>query len=627
MATALDYPPLPGIWVQRAQDALDALSAMATIEEVAEGFGTARALVEAVLGSPVAGGVGTRRVVRATGALLTHRLSPALAAEALSWAASVAEMVSTTAIEEFLEAAADSEFACQPRRLDDRYLLNEHLGQCRTDAARRSELGWWWRWRADHLGYPPEPAALSDDLYGASLNWLFDDDPHGWSADTEVGEHPVRPHGPTRPTAADVFVEGDVVQVAVFQLLEPAEAAAVAADRRVFDLAEAIVARCLLDHTETVLANPACPAGLRDRVRYPYDAVTLELAVRAGVRHFEVAKVRRLLDQLDDREHRRYMELLRRPYLRARQACGLNTLEALTTGRLADLDLSDRDTAEAALGTPDTWHWRRLTDQVADVLIGHPQAADLVWTITEGRPVVHLDIARHIVRTARPEIARPVLRRCVPVEHLEAQDAPVALACDDYWTARCPGVPAAARPATRIPTVHEWLADRATWRDDEDEHGPWPIGNKASDDRFEYPEVIEGLQRPYPEAPGWTVTLPEAPTALAANADAMRNCTDTYAGAIEAGRTFIVIVEDPEGRRYNAAVDRSRASSGPRYRVGEVNSWANQGACPSWIGPAINARLDAGVCSFEPPEPPERRRRTASRRRARRAMQARQRRR
>lgn len=616
MALALDYPPLPGAWVTRAQDALDALSAMATVEEVTEGFGTARALVEAVLGTPVAGGAGTRRVVRGTGALLTHRLGPALAAEALSWAASVADIVSTTAIEEFLEVAADSEFACQPLRLDDRYLLNEHLARCRTDATRRSELGLRWQRRADHLEYPPWPAAFSNGPF-RSLIALLLDDPYD------------RSHSLTRPTATDMFaVDDDTVQVAVFRLLEPAEAAAVAADRRLFDLAEAIVARCLLDHTETVLANPACPVDLRDRVRYPYDAATLELAIRAGARHFEVARVRRLLDLLDDGEHRRYMELLRRPYLRARQACGLNTLEALTTGRLADLDLSDRDTAEAALCT-DTWYWQRLTDQVADVLIGHPQAGELVWMITEGHPVVHLEIARRIIRTARPEIAQPVLQRFEPVEQLlEAQDAPVALACGDYWTARCPGIPAADRPATRIPTVHEWLAEQATWRDDEDEEDPWPIGNKANDERFEYPELIEGLQRPYTEAPRWTVTLPETPAALAANADAMRNCTNAFASAIEAGRTFILIIEDPDGRRYNAAVDRTTTQDGPRYRVSEVNSWANQGTRPRWIAPAINARLDAGVYSFEPPEPPERRRRAASRRRrARRAMQAQRRRR
>ena len=89
MAPTIDNPPLPGTWVKPAQEALDTLSTMATIEKVADEFGAARAIAVAVLGAPAAGGSATRPTIWATGHLLTHRLGPALAAEALSWAASV----------------------------------------------------------------------------------------------------------------------------------------------------------------------------------------------------------------------------------------------------------------------------------------------------------------------------------------------------------------------------------------------------------------------------------------------------------------------------------------------------------------------------------------------------------
>lgn len=630
MATALDYPPLPGTWVQRAQDALDALSAMTTIDEVVDVFGNARILVDAILGPPIAGGAGTRRAVRATGALLTHRLGPALAAEALSWAASAAEMVSPTGIEEFLEAAADSTVVRGPLRLDDRHVLNEHLAQGRTDAQRRRELGWWWRSRTDGISYPYEFDNDDDDQC-----YMFRVDPVGpacWAADAPPCDSPEHPFcwlgpeaGPPIPTSADLFTtEDDEAQVAVFDLLNSWEQASVASDLRVFDLHESLIARCLLDHTAEVLVNPACPNGLRDRVRYPHDAATLELAVRAGAGHFEVAKVRRLLAELDDRSHEHFISELPRSYLRARQVCGLNTLEALTTGRLAGLDLSDRDTAEAALGTSDSWHWRRLPDQVVEILIHHPQAADLAWTLTgRTRGNVLADVARRLVGSAAPKVARLALRHHIPVEDLEAQDAPLALANGDYWAARCPGIPAAARPAMRIPTIHEWLGLRATWRDDIE---PWPSSCQDGDKPFAYPELIEDLQCPYPEAPGWTVSLPETPAALAVNADAMRNCTRSYASDIHAGRTFILIIEGPDGQRYNAAVERSSDKNGTRYRVGEVNGWANQGERPAWIAPAINARLTAGLSTVEPPEPPVRRRRPRRRRRTHRSPQDRRRR-
>lgn len=613
MAPTIDNPPLPGTWVKPAQEALDTLSTMATIEKVADEFGAARAIAVAVLGAPAAGGSATRPTIWATGHLLTHRLGPALAAEALSWAASVAELVSASAIEEFLTAATESEIVCRPLRLDDRHVLHGHLERCRTDSERRDGLAQLWQSRGDHFRW------RQDDVYLSSFDWSSDSfqEPPCWAIDAPPCSNPDHPicwadsgtamPGPERPTGAEVFASHDgLSQRRLFDLLGWAEQAEVAADDRLFDLDEEVVASCLVDHTATVLANPACPQGLRDRVRYPYDPATLELAIRSGPGHFEVARARHILEDLNEAEHRRYMEQLQLPYLRSLRACGLNTLGELTTGRLAGLDLSDRDTAEAILGTPDDWHWRRLPNHVVDVLVHHPQAADLAWSITgTGRPVIGLDLARRLAREAPVGIAQIALRDLIPVEQLEADDAALALTCGDYWSAQCPGIAAEHRPAARIPTVYEGPI-QASWLDlDRRESRLSP--RRSANAPFVYPEVIETLQRPYLGAPGWTVSLPETPADLAANADAMRNCSSGYWTAIDAGDSFIVVIEDPSGRRYNAAVNRSNSATGPRYRVGEVNSWANRGHAPDWITPAMNARLATPFRPLDPPEPPERR--------------------
>ena len=88
-----DISPGPHGWVPQAQSALDELSAVRTLAEAEARFGSARRLSELVLGFPVSGGHATRRVIRAVGQLLRHPLGPAIAAEALSWAASIADAV------------------------------------------------------------------------------------------------------------------------------------------------------------------------------------------------------------------------------------------------------------------------------------------------------------------------------------------------------------------------------------------------------------------------------------------------------------------------------------------------------------------------------------------------------
>jgi hypothetical protein len=104
----------------------------------------------------------------------------------------------------------------------------------------------------------------------------------------------------------------------------------------------------------------------------------------------------------------------------------------------------------------------------------------------------------------------------------------------------------------------------------------------------------------------------------------MRNCTRGFEPEVRAGRAFVVVVRDPDGRCYKVAVRRHRSG----YRVGEINSFANGGHRPAWIRPAFAARLaePATVVAFTEPPPPARRptdRRDRRRARASRARRAR----
>jgi len=607
----LDQPPFPGAWIIGAQAALDSLSEMTTLDEVTQTFGTARALVEAILGTPVAGGAGTRRSIRATGVLLTHRLGPALAAEALSWAASVIDVVSASTIEAFLETAADSEVTRRPVRLADRHLLAHNISHSTSESVRRLALDMQWTSRQHDIW---DPEVIWDLDWGPSVDWNDNfNEVMAWFFEASTVT-PDCQQGPPEPTSADVFGAAIAEQAATFDLLSPAERAAVAADPRLFDLAPTVIERCVLGCTAAVLTNPARPEGLCDRVRHPYDAATLELAIRAGAPHFEVARVRRLLADLDDESHDEFMARLPLPYLNARQACGLNTLEALTIGRLAGLDLSDQATANAALGTHNDWRWHRMPPDVADVLIHHRQAADLTWMLRGyNTGIIRPEIAHRIAREAQPAIARLALQFLSP-EELTADDAEAALKAGDYWAARCPGIAGSERPPLTISVAHKQYPEAEVLN-------PYSLASSIPKGRdrkkpFNYPEAIEALQRPYPIAPGWTVRLPETPAALSDNASRMHNCTSGYVGAINAGWTYVVIIESPDGQLFNAAIERRGTATVPRYRVCEVNSKANVGERPDWIEPALNARLAAGAPP-EPAEPPVRVRKARQRRRAR----------
>ncbi|MCU0271469.1 MAG: hypothetical protein MUF83_22895, partial [Acidimicrobiales bacterium] len=268
MSLALAYPPLPGIWVRRAQDCLDALSAMTTVDEVVAAYGSARAIVTETLGAPIAGGAGTRRAVRATGVLLTHRLGPALAVEALSWAASAAEAVDPATIEAFLEHAASAVAVHRPLRLEDRHVLVGHLAAHPSEAARRRTLYHLWDAGTAHdLPTPPSPRTADDDA--AWLHELFADldDPDElaeWLWLHRDHRDPTAPTPPPRPRVVDVYDAATPDEQAVaFDRLDLGQRAVVAGSHLLFELAETVVARCLVEHPRHVLTNPACPDGLR----------------------------------------------------------------------------------------------------------------------------------------------------------------------------------------------------------------------------------------------------------------------------------------------------------------------------------------------------------------------------
>ncbi len=265
----------------------------------------------------------------------------------------------------------------------------------------------------------------------------------------------------------------------------------------------------------------------------------------------------------------------------------MNHAPELLHGHLAAVDLSSRALAECVLGTADHWHWRRLPENVVEVLIHHPQAASLTWTLA-GRSSgnVQPELAARLVREACPEIAAIALRY-LPLEALDQRDGGLARLAGSYWVARCPGIPAMERPARCVPPV-----DEKWW-----EVEGWSV---AFEGPFNYPEVIEALQGPYSQAPRWTITLPDGPADVERNAKAMRNCTRSFTAAIRAGRGFLLIVHDPSGLRYNVAVIRDCA----HYWVGEINNWNNEGIEPAWLRPAITDRLATRSRTFEPPEPP-----------------------
>lgn len=531
------------------------------MSEVEARFGTARRVTEQILGFPLSGGHATRRAVRSVGRLLTHRLGPALAAEALTWSATLGPAVETSTIEDFLEVAVHARGAHRPWRLDHAPAALEAVARIPRPARQRRTLGALWQHTRSHLDEPAPsswPAtALApfelDDEIDDLCRWLRESDPEWFPVDIQA-LLAMRPDEQRR--VVDRLSDSDIDWLAGREEL--------------FSMDENAIGSCLLRATRSTLDNEACPAGLRDRVRRPYDLATLELALRMGSGWSEPGRVRRMLAALDSESLGALVSAIPELTLGAMREVGLLSADELLTGRLRHLDLADPRTRRAVVGqrlVPET------IDLVAALAVRHPQGTVLVGTIDEAdRGAFSSEVARRLIDQGDPPIATAAMRH-LPLDLLVASDREYALACGVAWSASCPGLAGNERP----PIPEELLED-------------WRAGEQSLV-RIWYPEPVRQLDgAAFPEAPGWRVSLPVTVDDIRHNAKVMRNCTAELVGDVVEGSLFLVIVHDPSGRRYNVAV----VKDGTRFSVGPVNSWANGGIQPAWIRPAFNRRLRDG---------------------------------
>ncbi len=551
--------PGPDGWIPEARRALDDLAVARTLPEVEVRFGTARRLAEQVLGFPVSGGHATRRVIRAVGALLGHRLGPAVAAEALTWSASLTGAVDTATVETFLEFALEAPGTYRPWSLGNQSVLDQTLGPDRNPWTAQTLCDLWTRSR-NHLHDPdldyrrqdePELTEEWGDLDEDLAQWLR----QGTSADD---------FDATTLAGLSPDQQRQLVEAA-----SPAEVERLARQEGLFSLDDWAVGVCLVQATRTTLANRACPPQLRDRVRYPYDPATLELAVRAGPEYCDASRLRRMLADLAEETFQSLVSTVPVQTVDTLRQLGLLSADALVTGRLRHLDLEDRRLCRAALGsaaTPET------LDIITEVALRHPQGG-VVAALLDASPrgSVPPDHARQLVALGSPPVARAAMRH-LPFDQLVPADLACAAACGDAWVAACPGLSAAERPP--LP-----------W----DRLRPSPPSAPSVGTVVWYPEPLRRLEvADFPAAHRWRVTLPRTAEDIRHNGRVMRNCTATLIDDVLAGSLFLVIVHDPQGHRYNVAV----VPRGDRYAIDQINSWRNGGIEPGWIRPAFLQRLN-----------------------------------
>lgn len=613
---------LPGAWVDHAQAALDSLSELTTIDEVAEHFGSARQLVLAVLGSPAAGGHATKPVVRAVGQLLHHQLSPAVAAEALSWAAAVADAVDTTTIEALLRTAADSAVALRPIRLADRHLLADCVSQQRTPTARRAALLDIWRThRADalcslHQQFDARESRLSTrppSQHGCGVGHYYWDPNTDDEVDVAAWLASLNDPDPSASTR--------YVQTPGTRLRARLESAASADQRRailvdasseairqllnhddLLDLAVDAIEYLLLEFTRQMLASPACPSRLHEVLTAPYDLATLELTLRAGMAHYCRGRIRSMLERLDPATRERFAATIPVEYIVGLRVAGLLSVDMLVN-ELADIDLTNSRNCEAALPQHRFQLPEFLPDLVDAFTSGRPECRRLIPLVEYIRPreltAGHLD---RLAVDGFPDVQRVAVRWIAESStnssarvDLAARHAPAALLAGGAVVASCPGIPAARRPAAPL----GWLAERR-----------WSETRSAG--RFVYPPTLAALDGVrLPDHPSWRVTLPPDAVALERNARCMANCTAGYRHSTEAGECFILIVDDTSGTtddgnaRINVAVYVRRG----RLRIGEINSAGNRYRHPAWMRSSLQQLLTRRWhnTATPDPEPPIRR--------------------
>jgi hypothetical protein len=130
---------------------LRSLARCVTVDDAATRFGTARVLAESVLGRPRDRGHATADVIRAIGRLLLHPLGPALAAEAVTLAAVVGDVLDTGAIRDLLALAWSSDAAGRPIEPAAADRLWSRL-RTSPPGARRTRILRHWRLTRSELG-------------------------------------------------------------------------------------------------------------------------------------------------------------------------------------------------------------------------------------------------------------------------------------------------------------------------------------------------------------------------------------------------------------------------------------------------------------------------------------------
>jgi hypothetical protein len=552
--------PGPHGWIRGAQAALDDLSTAGDVADVEVRFGTARHLTERVLGFPVSGGHATRRTIRAVGRLLRHRLGPAVAAEALTWSASVAGSLDTSAIEVFLELAAEAPGTYRPWPLGDSALF-EAIQLAPNPTSRKHPICDLW------LATRTPVADPDGDYHRRSEAHILDD----WGGELDDLASWLRETGSL----------DDLLETTCVAAMSPEEqrtlvesAGATAVDRLarhddLFRMDISVIGVCLLRATRSTLSNKSCPPELRDRVRYPYDMATLELALRAGFGSFDRPRVRRMLAELDGGQLLALVAAAPAQTVEILRQLDLLSADELISGRLRHLDLEDRGICRAALGSSIT---RETVEFVVAVALRHPQATHLTWLLDDSeRGSLPPNEARYLVDRGCSSIARAAMRH-LPLELLVASDRECAARCGDPWVAACPGLPAIERPL---------LPSRLLRQQGDTAH--------PANRRIWYPAQLRDLEvATFPEAHGWQISLPSTVADIRHNAKVMRNCTASLMDDVLEGSLFLVILHDREGRRFNVAVHREC----DRFVVGHVNSWANGGTEPTWIRAAFTRRLN-----------------------------------
>ncbi len=313
MSAALDLSDrddlLPGAWVGCVQRVLDRLGELATLEEVVARFGTSRALTEAVLGHPTSGGTATRRAIRLVGQRCRHRLGPALATEALSWAASIAPEVGVPGVESFLADALHSGSTYRPLILAERDVLVAHVAGAPPHKRTETLAELWWtcgglrsRWDlrlgAESYEGMMDRLGIRSEGSGACYGYALEDLAADWHAALSTDGSWERPEREVDLGSVRDLDGPD--QVAWYEGLSPPDQIAGAHHGDLFDLADAVVAQVLSTHPSCLLHHPDCPGGLVQRIRYPYDTATVTLAVRAGRLHYCATRTSRTLGSLDD---------------------------------------------------------------------------------------------------------------------------------------------------------------------------------------------------------------------------------------------------------------------------------------------------------------------------------------